>query len=197
MNMLVVLLALILPFFQQAGTIKGKVKERGGKNLDAVLIVAVHAVDESKKYEVRSNQNGEFQLRDLPPGDYALTFEKQGYETFKSRKLEVEAGETVNLRSVELSRDRPPFAIIRGAVFSEEGLSMRNALVRIEKVSEGKKFKEEAVSQDGGEFAFRLPAGKATYRLTAVAKGFQTISKDVDIENDDIRQISLSLVKAN
>lgn len=196
--MRVVLLTLVLAIFPQAGIIKGKVKERGGKNLDAVRIIAVGATDETKKLETTSNQSGDFEFKGIPAGDYLLTFEKQGYETFKSQKFSVTAGEANRIRGpVELSKEKPPYAIIRGAVFSGEGFTMRNALVRIEKITEGKKFKSEAVSGDGGEFSFRIPAGKATYRLTATAKGFQTISKDVEIEGDDVRQVSLSLTKEN
>lgn len=196
--MLGVLLALVLGLFPQAGIIKGKVKERGGKNLDSVRIIAVGATDETRKLETTSNQNGDFEFKDMPAGDYLLTFEKKGYETFKSQKFSVTAGETNRIRgSVELSKEKPPYAIIRGAVFSGEGFTMRNALVRIERITEGKKFKSEAVSGDGGEFSFRIPAGKATYRLTATAKGFQTISKEVEIEADDVRQVSLSLNKEN
>jgi Carboxypeptidase regulatory-like domain len=194
--MLVVLLLIVLPLFQQGGIIKGKVKERGGKPVEAVLVVAVNAADASKKHETSSDSKGDFELKNLPAGDYLLSFEKKGFDTFKSRQVPVAAGETVKLRSqVELVRERPPYAIIRGAVFTEEGFTLANALVKIEKITEGKRFKSEAVSQEAGEFSFRLTVEKATYRVTATAKGFEPASKDVEIEGDDVRQIAISLKK--
>ena len=196
--MLVVLLLIALPLFQQTGIIKGKVKERGGKPADTVLVVAVNAADESKKHETRTDSKGDFELKDLPAGDYSLSFEKQGFEIFRSRKVPVQAGETVKLRgAVELTREKPPYAIIRGAVFTEEGFTLPNALVKIEKISEGKRFKSEVISQEAGEFSFRLTAEKATYRITATARGFETVSKDVEIEADDVRQIAISMKKGS
>ena len=195
--MLVVLLLIALPFLQQGGIIKGKVRERGGKPVEAVIVVAVEAADASKRHETSTDSKGDFELKNLPAGDYSLTFEKKGFETFRSRQVPVGAGETVRLRgNVELIREKPPYAIIRGAVFTEEGFTLPNAMVKIEKITEGKRFRAEVASQDGGEFSFRLTAEKATYRITATAKGFEPGSTEVEIEGDDVRQIAISLKKS-
>jgi hypothetical protein len=67
----------------------------------------------------------------------------------------------------------------------------------IERIDGGKKFKQETISHDGGEFAFRLKAEKAKYRLTATARGFQPTSIEVEIDGDEARNVALTLQPAN
>jgi carboxypeptidase family protein len=183
-----------LPVLAQSGAIKGRIKERGGKMLEGVTVRAVHARDEQKKFETKSDAKGEFELKGVSAGDYVLSFERQGFQTFTTRSLSVGEGEILKLsRVIELAPDRPPVAIIRGAVFTGEGLTLPNASVKIERIDEGKRLKRETVSVEAGEFAFRLPAEKATYRITAVARGFQAATKEIGIEGDEVRQIALTL----
>jgi len=65
--------------------------------------------------------------------------------------------------------------------------------VVIERIDGAKKFKQETISREGGEFAFRLKAEKAKYRITATARGFQPASVEVEIENDEARNVALTL----
>jgi hypothetical protein len=179
---------------QGSGRIKGKVREAGGKALSGVAIRAVNAGDPRDVHETHSDSSGDFVIDGLGAADYQLTFTMTGYKAFQTRKLEVKSGDQVQLRkAIELEREREPYAVVRGAVFRGDGYSLPDAKVTIERLGEGKRLKRETVSTSGGEFAFRLPAGKATYRVTAIARGFAPTSKDVDIENDDVRQVALQL----
>ena len=91
-----------------------------------------------------------------------------------------------------MKRDEAPYSVIRGDVFYGLGFSLPNASVKIERI-DGKKFKEEKLSGEGGQFAFRLKAEKAKYRVTAVANGFQPAMTEIEIEGDEIRNIALTL----
>jgi hypothetical protein len=178
----------------QTGALKGRVKERNGKALEGVIVRATGAENKEDKRETKSDDKGDFEFTTLPASRYSLSFEKQGYKTFITRKLEVAAGETTKLSSVvELSREGEPYAIIRGAVFRGPGYTLPNATVMIERIDGGKKFKQETFSQDGGEFAFRLKAEKAKYRVTAAARGFQPASVEVEIDGDEARNVALTL----
>jgi carboxypeptidase family protein len=178
----------------QTGALKGKVKERNGKPLEGVIVQATSAENKEDKRETRSDDKGDFGFDALPAGRYSLSFEKQGYKTFVTRKLEVAAGETTKLSSdVELSKEGAPYAVVRGAVFRGPGFTMPSATVTIERIDGGKKFKQETSSQDGGEFAFRLKAEKATYRVTATARGFQPASIEIEIAGDEARNVALTL----
>lgn len=179
------------------GVIKGKVKEQGGKPLVDVLIKAQGSKHKDRLQETKSNDKGEFELGSIPAGDYTLTFEKQGYKLFTTRSLEVLGGETLRLSKViELAKEGDPYAVIRGAVLQGVGYSLSSASVLIERIDGGRKFKQETISREGGEFAFRLRAEKARYRLTASARGFQSSSIELDIEGDEVRNIALTLKPA-
>jgi Carboxypeptidase regulatory-like domain len=178
----------------QTGALKGKVKERNGKALEDVIVRATSAENKEDKRETKSNGKGDFEFAALPAGQYSLSFEKEGYKTFNTRKLEVAAGETTKLSSVvELAREGEPYAVIRGAVFHGAGFTLPNAALIIERIDGGKKFKQETISQEGGEFAFRLKAEKGKYRITATARGFQPTSIEVEIDGDEARNVALTL----
>ena len=178
----------------QTGAVKGRVKERNGKALGGVIVIATSVENKEDKRETKSDDKGDFEFDALPAGRYSLSFEKQGYKTFITRKLEVAAGETTKLSSaVELSREGEPYAVIRGAVFRGPGFTLPNATLTIERIDGGKKFKQETVSQEGGEFAFRLKAEKAKYRVTATARGFQPASIEIEVAGDEARNVALTL----
>ena len=86
---------------------------------------------------------------------------------------------------------------VLAAVLYGSGYSLPNALVIIERIDGEKKFKQERVTIDGGEFSFRLKAEKAKYRITASARGFQPNSLEIEIDGDEARNIALTLQKAN
>ncbi|MGE0130618.1 MAG: carboxypeptidase-like regulatory domain-containing protein [Blastocatellales bacterium] len=182
----------------RTGILKGKVKELNGKALEGVTIRATSAKGNEEGRETKSNDKGDFEFASLPAGQYTLSLGKQGYKTFTTRKLEITSGETTRLsRAIELPREGDPYAVIRGAVFHGSGYTLPNSVVTIERIDGGKKFKQETVSRDGGEFAFRLKAEKAKYRITATARGFQPASTEIEIENDEARNVALTLQRAN
>ena len=205
---LVVLLAASAPARQLAqqqaqqlgGTIKGKVKEQGGKTLEGVTVRAVNAKKKEAKEagrETKTDGKGDFEFTGLESGEYSLSFEKTGYKTFTTRKLEVVSGETLKLgKMIEMPREGDPYSVIRGAVFYGAGYTMPNATVTIDRIDGGKKFRQETISREGGEFAFRLKSEKAQYRITASARGFQPASTEVEIEGDEVRNIALTLQPA-
>lgn len=176
-----------------AGSIRGIVKAQKGKPLEGVTI---RATTNGGQYEIKSGSQGEFTLKDLKPGDYVLSFSMTGFKTFTTRALSVEPGEAVRLsRIIELSPEEAPYAVIRGAILQGAGYSLPNATVTLERIDGKKKVKMETVSREGGEFAFRLKAETASYRVTARAEGFKLSSIEITIENDEVRNIALTLNK--
>jgi hypothetical protein len=181
----------------QTGALKGKVKDRNGKALEGVVVRATNAENKEDKHETKSDDKGDFEFAALPAGRYSFSFEKQGYRTFNTRILEITAGETTKLsKVVELAPEGPPYAVIRGAVLRGPGYTLPNATVTIERIDGGKKFKQEAVSQGDGEFAFRLKAENAKYRVSAAARGFQPASIEIEISGDEARNVVLTLQPA-
>ncbi len=191
---IVLFFALALSVQAQQATVKGKVKEQGGKALAGVAIRAVNAANQKDARETKSDSKGEFEVTGLGGGDYVLTFELAGFKTFVTRRLEVKAGETIKLKTtIEMTRERESYSLIEGAVFNSDGFSLPNATVVIERIGDGKRFKKEKTSEEGGKFKFEVPTEKATYRITATARGFQSASQEIEIDPDEVRHIALSL----
>lgn len=191
--------------FANNGKIQGKVKEENGKALADVSVKAVRAVTRSldsqesnNTYATKTNDKGEFILDNLAAGIYTITFEITGFRTFVTRRFEIAAGETFKVpKPIEMTRERAPYGLIRGAVLDNSGYSVVNASVVIER-TDSKGFKKiEKNSIEGGQFAFRVPAEKGVYRITASADGFITATKEVTIDGDEIRQIVVQLEKKN
>lgn len=68
--------------------------------------------------------------------------------------------------------------LVRGTVFTPEGLSFPMAEIRIRRSSE-KKFRWEAYTNSRGEFAIRVKRG-SEYEVVAAAKGFKDQTKQID-----------------
>jgi Carboxypeptidase regulatory-like domain len=68
--------------------------------------------------------------------------------------------------------------LVRGTVFTQEGLALPGAELRIRRASE-KKFRWDAASNSRGEFAVRVKMG-ADYEVVVRAKGYQEQSLAVN-----------------
>lgn len=78
--------------------------------------------------------------------------------------------------------------LVRGTVFTPEGLSFAGAEVRIRRAKE-KRFRWHAYTNSRGEFAIRVKQG-GEYEVMARAKGFEDQKKEIDAKTgnaiDDI-----------
>jgi hypothetical protein len=85
-----------------------------------------------------------------------------------------------------------PYALLAGTVFYEEnGFLVRGARVEVRQ-KDGKKH-WQANTNDAGEFAIQVPAGKAVYVVQAEISGRQPDRKEVEVENDERVDIVLHL----
>jgi len=195
------LLSLILSFTpttQNGGSIKGKVENERGKVFQGVKVTARNK-ETGRSKDARTNDKGEYTITDLEPGSYTISFEADGYQTGTLRQpQEVEAGKTTTIKQVKMVKENA-YALIRGSVFTEQGLVFPGAKVIIERVPVGnepiEKFKSEYTTNTRGEFAFKLPPLPARYRLTATFKGFKDASKEVEVDKGEGRSVSLILEK--
>jgi hypothetical protein len=78
-----------------------------------------------------------------------------------------------------------PYSIVGGTVFHEPGLALPGAEVRITPdEADGSQMKlkiTRAISDDRGEFAFRVPPTAAKYKVRASAKGFKAEEKLAEV----------------
>ena len=71
------LLALALPASAQTGQLKGKVVDGQNKPIDGAKVTML-AVETNRKFETKTNRNGEWLQIGLAPGQYTVTAEKNG-----------------------------------------------------------------------------------------------------------------------
>jgi hypothetical protein len=92
---------------------------------------------------------------------------------------------------------RKPYALIAGTVYAPDDRPAYGVRVKIRRAAE-KKARWELYSDHHGEFAQRLPAGRADYVVWADLKGKKdqpAVEVKVHIENDERVDISLHLVE--
>jgi hypothetical protein len=96
-----------------------------------------------------------------------------------------------------------PYALIYGTVFGPDDRAVYGVKVKIRRANE-KKARWEHYSDHAGEFAQRVPAGKADYVIWADLKGYKspqykTLQSGpeitVHIDNDERSDVSLHLKK--
>jgi Carboxypeptidase regulatory-like domain len=73
--------------------------------------------------------------------------------------------------------------LVRGTVFTEKGLALPGAQLRIRRAAE-KKFRWDAVSNSRGDFAVRVKTG-AEYEVVARAKGYADQSASVNAKTGE------------
>jgi hypothetical protein len=73
--------------------------------------------------------------------------------------------------------------LVRGTVFTPQGLALPGAALRIRRVSE-KKFRWQTIANSRGEFAVRVKMG-ADYQVTVHVKGFPDQSQSVDAKTGE------------
>jgi carboxypeptidase family protein len=83
---------------QQTGSIQGKVSDTGGGVLPGVTVEARSDVLPGPRVTVTGG-DGTFQLPQLPPGDYTVTFSLSGMQT-ATKKVRVQLAETVPANAV-------------------------------------------------------------------------------------------------
>ncbi len=79
--------------------------------------------------------------------------------------------------------DEKPYAVIFGTVWGPDEQPVYGVKIKIRRESE-KKARWEVYSDHHGEFAQRVPAGKADYVAWAELKGYKS-SVTIQVENDE------------
>lgn len=178
---------------KSTGSIKGKVRVETGKASDVAVIVRQ---DEREITKTATNAKGEFTINGLQPGLYAVTFRKPGLSVGTIKNVEVRAGKVRSLSDrLVLTIDEGSLAFVRGSVFDPSGRSVPGARVELARVESDGSFKKVAdrVTTETGQFAFRLPPDKATYRVTVKAEGAQDATQEVKVDDAVVYRIALTL----
>ncbi len=91
----------------------------------------------------------------------------------------------------ESGRSRTHIFVVFVTVFSDRGLSLPGARVRLRRSGE-KKFRWEAASDHQGEVAFRVPEG-GEYEMTIEARGFKPETRKVDARQENRADLTIRM----
>jgi hypothetical protein len=204
--MMIACIAMAAAGQQNTGVLKGKIENEKGKPLAKVEVRAMNSRDRSVA-ETYTDDAGKYSFN-LEPGDYFVSFDAEGYQGGNLvRTQQVEAGKETEVKTLRLEKAKAT-SRIRGAVFSREGFGLAGARVKLQRVptedEEKDRKRVESLTRDyitnsRGEFAFRLPAARARYRITATLEGYKSDSKLVDVTESESVPLALTLepVKKN
>jgi hypothetical protein len=192
---LLIILAAATAFAQDRSTggIKGKAKVVSGSPTGISVVVRQ---GEREAARTETDSKGAFAVSGLAPGTYSIVLSKTGFSTGTLSNVEVKAGKMRELSDkLVLTIDEGSLAFLRGSVFDPVGRSVPGArveLARIEGDGTTKKI-DGRLTNESGQFVFRLTPDAAKYRVTVKMDGAETVSKDVEIDGAAVYRIALSL----
>lgn len=197
---LIILLTATATAFAQGsatGGIKGKVRTKGqGPTVD--VAVTVRQGDREVAH-ANTNHKGEFQITGLAPGIYGLTFRKPGLSMGTLEDILVKAGKTNELPDhLVLTINEASIAKLGGSVFNQGGFSVPGVRVELARLNTDGTVKkiDGRITNESGQFVFRLSPDKATYRVTVKAEGAEAQTKDVEIDGALVYRIAFTVQRS-
>lgn len=185
----------------KTGTLKGKIENEKGKPIADAEIRAMRSRDRSVK-ETKTDQAGNYSF-DLEPDDYTVSFDAEGFQGGNLVQMQqVEEGKETTVKTIRLEKASHRTSLIRGAVFDSAGASLGGVhlkLVRVPTAEEEQEHKHVGslsmtyTSNSHGEFAFRVPAARARYQVTAMLQYYKPQSKTVDVNGSEAIPLAFSL----
>jgi hypothetical protein len=88
------------------------------------------------------------------------------------------------------------YALLFGSVFHENGFLVRGAKIVVTDLDHPKEKKQTTTTDLQGEFAVRLPAGKARYEVEVSAEGLSPDRKTVEVAGDERVDLTFHLAQA-
>jgi uncharacterized GH25 family protein len=193
---------------QQTGSLKGKIADEKGKPIAGAEVRVMSSRDRSIK-EIKTDESGNYSV-EVEPDEYSVSFDAEGYQGGTLQALQqVEAGKETRVKTIVLARAKHS-SLIRGSVFDPAGGTIAGAQVKLEQViaaehkdehgdepKKGRKHPKaitrDYVTNNRGEFAFRLPSVRSMYRVTAVLAGYKSDTKVVEVNENETVPLALTL----
>ena len=185
----------------QTGTLTGRIEDLKGKPIAAAEVRAMRSRDRSVK-ETKTDQSGNYSFQ-LEPDDYTISFDAEGYQGGTMVQMQqVEEGKETSVRTIRVEKVKHRTSLIRGAVFESKGASLAGVNLKLSRVATADEEKEHKklptlslsyTTNSHGEFAFRVPAVRARYQVTATLTGYKTETKTVDVSESEAVPLAFTL----
>lgn len=191
---IIISIGLVFPLagFAQSSGVKGRVRDVDYKSIPNVEVSA--RVGGKVVRSTKSDSKGRFTLA-LEPGTYNIAFDAKGYGTGVKYDVKVKENDFRDLGSnLLMTRDRGALVLVKGIVFDNANLSVRQAPVDLYEIrSDGSTRKLQTVyTNAAGEFEFNGLMNVSRVRVTASAKGVSA-SKDLDTDSPQVYRTVIKL----
>lgn len=174
------------------GGVRGTVKNTSGNKIPGVMVEARQ--NGKTVVTAQTDAKGDFAIVNLKPGVYRFVFNKNGLSEGVSGDVAVKAGSVIKLSRLIMGVDKGTLALVRGSVFDSTGRIVRGAKVEIVRLNgDALKKMGEKFTDENGEFAIRLPAETARYRISANVNGEEPTSKDFEFSGGEIFRVALTI----
>ena len=173
--------------------LKGKVRTNSGSGI-ANAVVTVRKDGKDLK-SVNANNNGNFVIEGIDPGNYNLVVDAKGYSSGALFGVEVKKNKVRDLGDrLILNVDQGSQVILRGSVFFREGTSVTGAKIEVERINSDGSAKRIGTTYTNvsGEFTVRQPEISAKFRVTATYKGVSG-TKEIQVENSAVYRLAITL----
>lgn len=175
--------------------LRGTVVDASGKELAEVKVAVAAEPDPKRRWETSTDENGRFQLADLPVGLFTLELSRDGYRTGRHTHLKLDSllcSVRVALQpgqSTQVVTER--FSELRGRVRDAAGDPVPEAQVEIR----GGTFARGVSLLTDIDGEFHLPnIQSGEYVIRASAAGYATVEKPLRIKPDgDGAMVSVNL----
>lgn len=195
------LLAVSFAAQKTTGTLKGKIENEKGKPIAAAEIRAMRSRDRSIK-ETKTDEAGNYSF-ELEPDDYTISFDAEGFQGGTLVQMQqVEGGKETAVKTIRLEKTSRRTSLIRGAVFDSQGASMAGVHLKLARVATEEEDREHKhigsfslnyTTNSHGEFAFRVPASRARYKVTATHPDCKPQIKTVDVDGSESVPLAFTL----
>ncbi len=103
---------------QNSGSVKGKLMDTAGKQpLVQATVSAISMKDSSLSNFTLSSKTGQFEIKDLEPGDYKLVVSHTGFETLKKNFSITASQKNVDLGNISISKE---FKLLQGVTVTND-----------------------------------------------------------------------------
>ena len=171
-----------------AGAIFGFINDENDDALQGV-IVTLDGADSSES--VTTDEDGAFQFNNLAAGDYTLTCEKDGYQTY-TQSISLGNDEVQEIGTIVL--EVVVKAKISGYVVDINGDPIENVKIKAKGVKTG--YKKTAASDADGFFEFDELDGD-TYIIVAKKKGYKRATQTVKLDDGEETEIEVEMKKTS
>ncbi len=185
------------PNNQGCGTIAGRIIDKNDKPIaDAKIIIAESFVPKSDdivtiedfilkgaQIEASSDRDGNFIIKNVPPGRFTAFAMKDGYQSFMYFSIYVETGQT---KTIEAKLSEQKYSFIYGKVKSTDGEAIPGANITLTGTRLG------AASDPLGNFIIKeVPPGK--YILKVAMLGFNPYQQSIAVEKNKHQKLAVTI----